>query len=126
SLQIGEERRQDGGGRFGEFQHVRRVFALGGHVAQVVRRQGDQLCQDDGVRGGPGGDEILRQLGGYVRGAVGERGLFVGEVVEERARRDPGFGADLVDRDLVESPFQREGHGGVAAVGARLASTALA
>lgn len=92
----------------------------------MVCRQGDQFREDDRVGGGSGGDEILGQLGGYVRGAVGECGLFVGEVIEERAGRDAGFGADFVDRDLVESPFQREPYGGVADVGARLPAAALA
>src|SRR5271155_4565296 len=88
--------------------------------------QGDQFCQHDRIWGWPGRDEILDKLGGYVRGTVGDRGLFVREVIEERARRNSGFDTDVLDGHLVPAAVLRQAHRGVADVRAGLPVTALA
>ena len=44
------------------------LFAVGGHVAQVVRRQGDQLRQHHRIGCGSGRDEFRGEFGGMSDG----------------------------------------------------------
>src|ERR1700735_5426715 len=92
----------------------------------MVRRKRDQLMQDDGVRAGARRDEFLDQFRRYVRRAIGDRRFFVRKVIEKRAYRDSGFGADRLDRHLVETALADQAHRGAADVRAGLATASLA